>query len=218
VSAENVSEIGSVAPLTVSTLFRPARLRNPWLSGLKATGAAAAIVAVDLLIRRYLSESASVLLPVMTFAAGIAHAQRFVGRDEPEPSDLDNAKTRFDRAAVELESVSISNRQPLPLAPAAIGQVRNSTDTNCEVISFPTAARTNVGVAYASKELGQYHLFTDILSKQMACVSDSSEEAANSILKNLTEIETRIAFWSASFNNRDRTSKSPKSLLRSKPK
>ena len=148
-------------------------------------------MAVDLLIRRCLSESASVLLPVLTFAAGIALARRFVGRDEPEPSEVDNAKIRIDRAAVELENLSIGNRQPVPPGPAAIGQDRNSKDTNCEVISFPAATLTNAGVAYASKELGQYHLFTDILSKQMASVSESSEEAAKTILKNLTEIDNQ---------------------------
>ena len=103
--------------MTVSTLFRPVQTSSPWLSALKATGVAAAIVAVDLLIRRYLSESASVLLPVLTFAAGIALAQRFVGRDKPEPSEVDNAKIRIDRAAVELENLSIGNRQPVPLRP-----------------------------------------------------------------------------------------------------
>ena len=66
------------------------------------------------------SESASVLLPVLTFAAGIALAQRFVGRDEPEPSEVDNAKIRIDRAAVELENLSIGNRQSVPQGPAAI--------------------------------------------------------------------------------------------------
>ena len=161
------------------------------MPALKATAVAAAIVAVDLLIRRYLSESASVLLPVLTFAAGIALARRFVGRDEPKPSEVDNAKTRIDRAAVELENLSIGDRQSVPPGPAAIGQDRNSKDTNCEVISFPAATLTHAGVAYASEELGQYHLFTDILSKQMASVSESSEEAAKSILKNLTEIDNQ---------------------------
>jgi methyl-accepting chemotaxis protein len=177
--------------LTVSTLFRPARASNRWLSVLKATGAAAAIVAVELLIRRYLSEGASALLPVLTFAAGIALARRFVGRDEPESCEVDNAKTRIDRAADELENLSIENRQPAQPVSATIGQDRNSKETNCEVISFRAAPPTNAGVAHAAKELGQYHLFTDILSKQMASVSESSEEAAKNILKNLTEIDNR---------------------------
>ena len=183
--------------MTVSTLFRPAPTPNPWLlrrlvfSALKATVAAAAIVAVDLLIRRYLSDSASVLLPLLTFTAGIALARRFVGRDEPEPAEVDNARTRIDRAAVEFEDLSMVDRRPVLQNHAAIGQDRNSKDTSCEVISFPAAAPTSAGVAYASEELGQYHFFTDILSKQMASVSELSEGAAKSILTNLTEIDNQ---------------------------
>ena len=183
--------------MTVSTLVRPAprpdprRLRRIVLPALKATVAAAAIVAVDLLIRQCLPESASVLLPVLTFAAGIALARRFVGRDEPQPSEVDNSKTRIDRAAVELENLASGHRQPVPPGPATIGQDRDSEQTNCEVISFAAATLTHAGVAYASKELGQYHLFTDILSKQMASVSESSEAAAKTILQNLTEMDNQ---------------------------
>ena len=78
---------------------------------------------------------------------------------------------------------------PTALRDEDIGQDRNSEDTNCKVISFPPTTPTNAGVAYASNELGKYHLFTDILTKQMASVTEVSEQAANVILRNLTEID-----------------------------
>ena len=177
--------------MAVSTLFQPVRRSNRWLSVLRATGFAATIVAADLLIGRYLSESAEVLLRVLTIAAGMALAPRLVGREGPEPSEADNAATRMDRAAIELETLAIDNRSPAPLGGAAIGQDRHCKETDGEVIPFPAATQTTAGVAYAATELGQYHLFTDILNKEMASVSELSEQAAKSILENLTEIDNQ---------------------------
>ena len=180
--------------MTVSTFFRPVPRPNLWLPAfarLKATAVAAAIVAVDLFIRRYLSESASVLLPVLTFAAGLRSPD--VSLDEMSRNHPRSITPRPGLIAPQLNSKTFRSvdRQPVPPGPAAIEQDRNSKDANGEVISFPAATPTNAGVAYASEELGQYHLFTDILSKQMASVSESSEEAAKSILKNLTEIDNQ---------------------------
>jgi len=57
------------------------------------------------------------------------------------------------------------------------------------VLSFQAAETANAGVVYASKELAEYHLFTEILSRQMVSVSEISEEAAKNILANLTQID-----------------------------
>jgi methyl-accepting chemotaxis protein len=156
-----------------------------------ATAAATTIVAVDLLAHRCLPEGISALLPVLTFTAGIMVSRRLIGREHPEGSAIDNAKSRIDRAAVELESLSIGNRRPMAPDGAMAAEDRNSRNEDGEVLSFHAAAPTNAGVVYASEELGKYHLFTEILSKQMVSVSELSEEAAKNILKNLTQIDSQ---------------------------
>ncbi len=175
------SGAGSAAPAlkrTVSRVFG-------------ATVAAAAIVAMDLLARRCLPESAGALLPALTFAAGIMLARRLVGEGRPESSAVDDARPGIDRAAVALEALSIGDRQPAAPDGARSAQDRNSADATSEAFSFHAAAPTDAGVAYASTELGKYHLFTDILSRQMVSVSELSEEAAKNILANLTQIDSQ---------------------------
>jgi methyl-accepting chemotaxis protein len=154
-----------------------------------ATVAATAIVAVDLLARRRLPQGISALWPALTFAAGIMVSRRPVGREHPEASAIDNAKSRIDRAAVELESLSIGALRPMAPDEAVDAEDRNSRNEGGEVLPFHAAAPTNAGVVYASEELGKYHLFTEILSKQMVSVSEISEEAAKNILANLTQID-----------------------------
>jgi methyl-accepting chemotaxis protein len=156
-----------------------------------ATVAATAIVAVDLLARRRLPEGISALLPALTFAAGIMVSRRPVGREHPEASAIDNAKSKIDRAAVELENLSIGALRPMAPDDAMAAEDRNSRKEDGEVLSFRAAASTNAGVEYASEELGKYHLFTEILSRQMVSVSEISEEAAKNILANLTQIDSQ---------------------------
>jgi hypothetical protein len=90
----------------------PARERTVF-GAVGATVAATAIVAVDLLARRRLPEGVSALLPALTFAAGIMVSRRPVGREHPDASAIDDAKSRIDRAAVELENLSIGTPQPM---------------------------------------------------------------------------------------------------------
>ena len=168
----------------------PARTRFAFRA-FSATAAAAAIAAVDVLARRCFPEGASVLLPVLTFVAGIMVSRRIDRRKQPEAAAIDNAKSRIDRAAVELESLSIGNLRPVAPDSAVAAEDRNSRNEDGEVLSFHAEAPTDAGVVYASKELGKYHLFTDILSRQMASVSELSEEAAKNILANLKQIDSQ---------------------------
>jgi methyl-accepting chemotaxis protein len=156
---------------------------------LSATVVAAGIVALDLLARRCLPEGASVLLPVLTFAAGIMVSRRLAEREQPEASAAENAKSRIDRAAAELEGLSIGNRRPIASDRSTTVQEQNGTAEEGQVLSFQAAETANAGVVYASKELAEYHLFTEILSRQMVSVSEISEEAAKNILANLTQID-----------------------------
>jgi hypothetical protein len=101
--SSRVTETESTAPARRRTVFR----------AFAATVAVAAIVAVDLLARRRLPQGIGGLLPVLTFAVGIMVSRRLVGREHREASAIDTAKSRIDRAAVELESLSIGNRRPM---------------------------------------------------------------------------------------------------------
>jgi methyl-accepting chemotaxis protein len=179
--SSRVTETESTAPARRRTVFR----------AFAATVAVAAIVAVDLLARRRLPQGIGGLLPVLTFAVGIMVSRRLVGREHREASAIDTAKSRIDRAAVELESLSIGNLRPMAPDDAMAAEDRNSRNEDGEVAPLHAAAPTNAGVVYASEELGKYHLFTDILSRQMVSVSEISEEAAKNILANLTQIDSQ---------------------------
>jgi methyl-accepting chemotaxis protein len=138
------------------------------------------IAAVDAMLRAVLSENLYQLLPALSTCAGAGLAWYLAGtrgtsaRNAPNPLQ-DDGETRSDHAVVQANVV-------------AAGDDRAIRD---DFAAIPDA-RQNAGVRRAVMELGHYQAFTYILNKQMNSVTELSEEAAGSILSNLTSADGKI--------------------------
>jgi hypothetical protein len=147
-----------------------------------ALGAIALALAVaDLFARPFLPSALAEAPTILAFAAGVWAAPRVLrARVEAAPDH------RIDWAAAELEAMASERRgrEPVP---------RKTSENGDTVVPFPIVPREDAGAIRAARELAQYHLFTDILRRQLATVTDLSSDAATRILTNLTKIDTQIS-------------------------
>jgi hypothetical protein len=134
---------------------------------------------VDLACRPHLPEIARALLPALAFAGGAIVAGRRISRDR-----------RVEDAG------AATNPRPIAESPEA-----PATDQPDAAEAPPTDSRWDgrpatslvPGLARACNDLDHYHVFTDILSGQMANVTELTDEAARAMLANLTRIDEQIA-------------------------
>ena len=137
------------------------------------------IAAVDAGFRGVLPESLCLLLPALSASAGMGLAlylfrERGTSRNALRPHQIGRGDWS-DHEELQPDVVTASKD-------CAIHDIVGKAP----VISEKTS------VQRAVVELGHYPAFTDILSKQMTAVTELSEEAAGSILSNLTKADSNI--------------------------
>jgi methyl-accepting chemotaxis protein len=140
----------------------------PGRRGLFAVGGALIAGLAGLLIHRYLPGELLVLCLPLAFWGGMVLGRTFAVR--VPAAGAAEASVPMERAAAVFDAYSI--------APPRVAGVE----------SPPPVA----GVERTTAELNDYHLFTDILRKQLLSVTDLSEDAAKGILESLSEVDAQI--------------------------
>jgi methyl-accepting chemotaxis protein len=147
----------------VSVLQPSRRIAMPF--GIVTVGCAIAIAVADFMLRQVLPDNLNFLLPVLAAGSGTYLAWRLAGVRRETPAGK----------ALHCDRVDAAERDP-----------------SGDIVSPTLAPLHDAGVSRAVLELGQYRAFTCILKKQMNSVAELSEEAAGSILANLTGVDTKI--------------------------
>jgi methyl-accepting chemotaxis protein len=156
--------------------------------GLKVVAAAALVAAADMICRPYLPGSVLSLVAMLVFVAGVILARRLAGPEQIETSAGQPAEVAVAIAAAELDQQPADHEPPVWPDDIASDPVPDSN-----IIAFPVAVQCHAGVERAAFELEQYHAFTDILRRQMMCVTELSENAAKDILTNLAKVDEQIS-------------------------
>ncbi|MCW6511560.1 methyl-accepting chemotaxis protein [Lichenifustis flavocetrariae] len=159
-------------------------MRRTVFKALIRVGVAAVAVMADLGLHRVLPGALTALAPVTAFAFGMA-AHWLTGAQRQGAGSGAEPASRPDRAAAEPEMVG-AERSGVTLVEA------NERDGRNDVIAFP-GRRSTPEMDRAVQELDQYSAFTDILAKQLKSVTDVSEEAAGTILSNLTGVDEKVS-------------------------
>jgi methyl-accepting chemotaxis protein len=137
------------------------------------------IAVVDAIFRAVLPESLSMLLPALTASAGMGLAWC-----------LFKERLTFTGNALHPHQGGGGVWNDHAAAPP---DVRQTTDDRAIHDNSSAADMLqNASIQRAVAELGHYPAFTYILNKQMNAVTELSEEAAGSILSNLTDADSKI--------------------------
>jgi methyl-accepting chemotaxis protein len=166
------------------------RVISPGLRALSAVGGALIAVLAGLLIHRYLPNGLFVLWPALAFWGGMVLTGRLAARDPAASAAAEDLSARVARAAADLEQSPVGLQRTSNSAATALPL--DGTVVRFALPAPVEASLKDASVQRAAAELGEYHLFTDILSKQMVSVTDVSEDAAKGILESLTEVDARI--------------------------